>query len=137
MDLESAGGNDLNVLIVDDQASARTMLRHVVEGIGPVVKVSDFGNPIDALRWSENNTTDLLLLDYRMPTSLDLPKIEVVLLETPVPGVPYGVRGVAEMPIVPVAATIGNAVRRAIGIRITEMPMTPERIVRAIKNAGR
>ena len=67
MDLESAGGNDLNVLIVDDQASARTMLRHVVEGIGPVVKVSDFGNPIDALRWSENNTTDLLLLDYRMP----------------------------------------------------------------------
>lgn len=57
----------MNVLIVDDQASARSMLRHVVEGIGPVVKVSDFGNPIDALRWSENNTTDLLLLDYRMP----------------------------------------------------------------------
>ncbi len=77
------------------------------------------------------------LLDYRMPTSLDLPKIEVVLLETPVPGVPYGVRGVAEMPIVPVAATIGNAVRRAIGIRMTEMPMTPERIVKAIKNAVR
>lgn len=67
MDLETAGENALNVLIVDDQASARTMLRHVVEGIGPVVKVSDFGNPIDALRWSENNTTDLLLLDYRMP----------------------------------------------------------------------
>lgn len=43
------------------------MLRHVVEGIGPVVHVSDFGNPIDALHWSESNSTDLLLLDYRMP----------------------------------------------------------------------
>lgn len=57
----------MNVLIVDDQPSARTMLRHVVEGIGQAVHVSDFGNPVDALRWSESNTTDLLLLDYRMP----------------------------------------------------------------------
>ena len=42
----------MNVLIVDDQPSARTMLRHVIEGIGPAVHVSDFGNPVDALRWS-------------------------------------------------------------------------------------
>jgi two-component system response regulator RpfG len=57
----------VNVLIVDDQPSARTMLRHVVEGIGPGIRVSDFGNPIEALRWSEGNGADLLLLDYRMP----------------------------------------------------------------------
>lgn len=57
----------MNVLIVDDQPSARTMLRHVVEGIGPGIRVSDFGNPIEALRWSEGNGADLLLLDYRMP----------------------------------------------------------------------
>lgn len=75
------------------------------------------------------------LLDYRMPTALDLPMIDVVLLETPVPNVPYGVRGVAEMPIVPVAATIANAVRRAIGVRMTQMPMTPERILKALKSA--
>lgn len=43
------------------------MLRHVVEGIGPVINVSDFGNPIEALDWSEKHTADLLLLDYRMP----------------------------------------------------------------------
>ncbi len=77
------------------------------------------------------------LLDYRMPTALDLPKIDVVLLETPVPGVPYGVRGVAEMPIVPVAAAIANAVRRAVGVRMTAMPMTPERVLQAIKKARR
>lgn len=57
----------MNVLIVDDQPSARTMLRHIVEGVGPVVHVSDFGNPVDALHWSDSNDTDLLLLDYRMP----------------------------------------------------------------------
>lgn len=77
------------------------------------------------------------LLDYRMPTALDLPKIDVVLLETPVPDVPYGVRGVAEMPIVPVAAAIANAVRRAVGVRMTAMPMTPERVLQAIKKARR
>jgi two-component system, response regulator RpfG len=63
----SGGGADLNVLIVDDQPSARTMLRHIVEGVGSTVHVSDFGNPVDALHWSESNNTDLLLLDYRMP----------------------------------------------------------------------
>ncbi|HUD43336.1 MAG TPA: two-component system response regulator [Dokdonella sp.] len=57
----------MNVLIVDDQPSARTMLRHVVEAIGPGIRVSDFGSPVDALRWSDANPADLLLLDYRMP----------------------------------------------------------------------
>lgn len=57
----------MNVLIVDDQPSARTMLRHVVEAIGPGVRTADFSSPIEALRWSEGNVTDLVLLDYRMP----------------------------------------------------------------------
>jgi two-component system, response regulator RpfG len=57
----------VNVLIVDDQHSARLMLRHVIEGIGPGLTVSDFENPVEALRWSEGNSPDLLLLDYRMP----------------------------------------------------------------------
>jgi CO/xanthine dehydrogenase Mo-binding subunit len=66
---------------------------------------------------------------------LDVPKIECVILETPVPDVPYGVRGVAEMPIVPVGGAVANAVARALGVRILEMPMTPERVLRAI-NGG-
>jgi len=57
----------MNILIVDDQQSARLMLRHVIEGIGPGLTVADFGNPLEALRWSETNNPDLLLLDYRMP----------------------------------------------------------------------
>ncbi|HQV72036.1 MAG TPA: response regulator, partial [Dokdonella sp.] len=57
----------MNVMIVDDQPSARTMLRHIVEGVGPIIRVSEFGNPVDALQWSDANAPDLLLLDYRMP----------------------------------------------------------------------
>ncbi|MFT3757226.1 MAG: two-component system response regulator [Pseudoxanthomonas sp.] len=60
-------GSTLNIVIVDDQTSARTMLRHVIEDVTSELAVHDFGDPQVALNWCENNRTDLLLLDYRMP----------------------------------------------------------------------
>jgi len=57
----------VNVVIVDDQTSARTMLRHIIEDIGTEVAVHDFGEPGCALDWCESHQPDLLLLDYRMP----------------------------------------------------------------------
>ena len=57
----------MNIVIVDDQTSARTMLRHILEDISPELDVLDFGDPQVALRWCEENRPDLLLLDYRMP----------------------------------------------------------------------
>ena len=57
----------MNVLIVDDQPSQRTMFRHLLEDISPEVKVTDFGDPVEALLWSQRSAPDLLLLDYRMP----------------------------------------------------------------------
>jgi len=57
----------VNVVIVDDQTSARTMLRHIIEDIGSELAVHDFGEPESALGWCELNQPDLLLLDYRMP----------------------------------------------------------------------
>jgi len=57
----------LNIVIVDDQTSARTMLRHVIEDIAPELSVHDFGDPLTALAWCEAHPVDLLLLDYRMP----------------------------------------------------------------------
>lgn len=69
------------------------------------------------------------LLDYRMPTALDLPMIDTVLVEVANPGHPYGVRGVGEVPIVPPAAAVANAIYRATGVRMTELPMSPARIV--------
>jgi two-component system response regulator RpfG len=57
----------LNIVIVDDQTSARTMLRHILEDIGPEIEVHDFGDPQEALAWCGRDRPDLLLLDYRMP----------------------------------------------------------------------
>ena len=59
--------HQMNIVIVDDQTSARTMLRHILEDISPELDVLDFGDPQLALRWCEENRPDLLLLDYRMP----------------------------------------------------------------------
>jgi CO/xanthine dehydrogenase Mo-binding subunit len=64
-----------------------------------------------------------------MPTILDVPNIEAVILETPNPGHPYGVRGVGEVPIVPPAAAIANALYDAAGIRMNTLPMTPAKIL--------
>ncbi|MQG20740.1 MAG: xanthine dehydrogenase family protein molybdopterin-binding subunit [SAR202 cluster bacterium] len=68
-------------------------------------------------------------LDYRMPTSLDLPMIEAVLVEKRNPGHPYGARGVGEVPIVPVMASVANAVYRATGVRYQALPMSPGNII--------
>lgn len=73
------------------------------------------------------------LLDYRMPTALDLPFIDTVLVEVPASDGPYGVRGVGEVPIVPPPAALANAIYRAIGVRLTELPMSPERVWRALQ----
>jgi CO/xanthine dehydrogenase Mo-binding subunit len=71
-------------------------------------------------------------LDYRMPTTLDLPMIETLLVEVPNPGHPIGVRGVGEVPIVPPPAAIANAIYRAVGVRMTALPMSPQKVCKAI-----
>ena len=72
------------------------------------------------------------LLDYRMPTALDLPDIETILVEVPNPGHPYGVRGVGEVPIVPPLAAIANAIESATGIRMRQLPASPTRMLDAL-----
>ena len=132
---------------VDPETGQVTILRYtafqdVGRALNPVAVEGQIeGSVSQGLGWAltegfdyaaDGRLRNASLLDYRMPTALDLPQIDCVLIETPVPNVPYGVRGVAEMPIVPVAAAVGNAIRRAIGVRMTQMPMTPERIVSAL-----
>ena len=60
-----------------------------------------------------------------MPTALDLPMIETHIVEVPNPGHPYGVRGVGEVPIIPPAPAIANAIADAIGTRMRQLPMSP------------
>jgi CO/xanthine dehydrogenase Mo-binding subunit len=75
------------------------------------------------------------LLDYRIPTSMDVPHIAANVVEVPSDDHPYGIRAVGQVPIVPPAATIANAIARATGVRLRELPMTPERLHRALKQA--
>jgi CO/xanthine dehydrogenase Mo-binding subunit len=72
-------------------------------------------------------------LDYRMPVCSDVPMIDTVIVEVPNPRHPYGVRGVGETPIVPPMAAIANAVANATGIRFTQLPMSPPRVLEAIE----
>jgi two-component system response regulator RpfG len=57
----------VNIVILDDQSSMRSMLRHILEDISPELQVLDFDSPLAALDWCQGNRPDLLLLDYRMP----------------------------------------------------------------------
>ena len=75
-------------------------------------------------------------LDYRMPTSLDLPMIDPVIVEVANPGHPYGVRGVGEVPIVPPMAAIANAIYDAVGVRMTRLPMNPGSVLEALWEKG-
>lgn len=80
--------------------------------------------------------TNSSLLDYRTLTAADLPDIETIIVEKPSPAGPFGARGVGEPPIVPAPAAIANAIEDAAGVRLTELPLTPEKIALAIARGG-
>jgi CO/xanthine dehydrogenase Mo-binding subunit len=74
---------------------------------------------------------------YLLPTTLDMPvDVRPVLLELADPNGPFGARGVAEMPLVPLAPAIAAAIHDAVGVWVQEQPMTPERVLRALKRLG-
>ncbi len=73
------------------------------------------------------------LSNYIMPTSLDMPDLDIDIVENFDPTGPFGAKGVGEPTAVPTAAAILNAVHDAVGVRITSLPATAEKILRAIK----
>ncbi len=96
----------------------------VVQGIGWALTEGYFYN-------EDGTMANATFLDYRMPTTLDLPLIETVLVEVFNPGSPHGIRGVGEVPLVPPMAAIANAIYQATGQRMRELPMNPQRVVAA------
>ena len=97
----------------------------VVQGIGWALNEEYFFD-------KEGTMSNSSFLDYRMPTSLDLPMIGTVIVEVANPGHPYGVRGVGEVPIVPPMAAVANAIKDAVGVRMTQLPMSPGAVLDAI-----
>lgn len=87
----------------------------------------------EALRYDENGVVlTTTFVDYALPTAQEVPPIETHIVEVPSPRGPFGARGVGEPPVVPGAAAVANAIRDAVGVRITELPITAERVWAAL-----
>jgi CO/xanthine dehydrogenase Mo-binding subunit len=71
--------------------------------------------------------------DYKLFTTTDLPELKIAFVETDDPAGPHGAKGIGEAPMIPVAPAIANAIFDATGVRITELPMTPERVLAKLK----
>ncbi|MCJ7595634.1 MAG: xanthine dehydrogenase family protein molybdopterin-binding subunit [Desulfobacterales bacterium] len=72
-------------------------------------------------------------LEYKVPTALDMPEIRTELVEEPDPGGPFGAKGMSEGSIIAVSPAIANAVYHAVGVRCKELPITPEKVLQALK----
>jgi CO/xanthine dehydrogenase Mo-binding subunit len=79
------------------------------------------------------------ILEYKSPTSLDMPEVVTELIEEPDPRGPFGAKEVGQGPLLPIMPAVANAVYDAVGVRIDEVPITPEKILKALaeKKAGR
>ena len=97
-----------------------------VQGIGWALNEEYFYN-------RDGTMLNSSFLDYRMPTSLDVPMIDTVVVEVPNPRHPFGLRGVGEVPIIPPLAAIANAISQATGVRMNDLPITPGAITEAIE----
>ena len=131
-------------LEVDPETGKVTILRYTaVQDVGRAIHPGQVegqlqGGAVQGIGWAlyegyaydrEGAMLNPTLLDYKLPTALDVPAIETAIVEVPYPGHPYGARGVGETPIVPPPAAIANAIYRAIGKRVDRLPVTPAHIL--------
>jgi len=151
VDLESAGdgfGTHIADVEIDLGTGKTDVIRYTaLQDVGTAIHPSYVegqlqGGSVQGIGWALNEEyfmqddgkmANSSFLDYRMPTSLDLPQIDTVLVEVPNPLHPYGVRGVGETPICPPVAAIANAIKDAIGTRLYSTPMNAGSILEALK----
>jgi CO/xanthine dehydrogenase Mo-binding subunit len=132
---------------VDPETGKTTILRYTaIQDAGKAVHPSYVegqmqGGAVQGIGWAlneeyffddESRMRNASFLDYRIPTCLDVPMIETIIVEVPNPSHPYGVRGVGETPIVPPPAAVANAIHAATGHRFTELPMSPPKVWKAL-----
>jgi len=77
------------------------------------------------------------MLEYKSPTSLDMPEVDTELIEIPDPAGPFGAKEVGQGPLLPIMPAVANAVYDAVGVRIDEVPITPEKIVKALEEKAK
>ncbi len=150
VDVSEAGGafaaHVVDVEVDPDTGKTDVLRFTAVQDVGKAIHPSYVegqiqGGAVQGIGWALNEEYVLSddgemqnssFLDYRMPTSLDLPPIDAILVEVPNPVHPYGVRGVGEVPIAPPVGAIANALHDATGQRFLSAPMKPGRILEAL-----
>ena len=144
-------GNSFAVHMVDVEVDPETgkvaVLRYTaLQDVGKAIHPSYVegqiqGGVVQGIGWALNeeyvyNKSGVMdnssFLDYRMPTSLDLPMIDTVIVEIANPGHPFGLRGVGEVCIVPPMGAMANAIYNAIGVRMDVLPMSPGNVLEAL-----
>jgi CO/xanthine dehydrogenase Mo-binding subunit len=137
------GGHICDIEVDPETGRSRIVRYTALQDVGKAVHPSYVegqiqGGAAQGIGWALNeeyvyNTDGAMenagFLDYRMPVASDLPFIDTVIIEVANPLHPYGVRGVGEVPIVPPLGAVANAMRSATGIRFTELPMSPPRVL--------
>jgi CO/xanthine dehydrogenase Mo-binding subunit len=113
-------GKAINPLTIEGQ-----MQGGAVQGIGFAL--------MEQYKFDNGKVVNPSLLDYAIPTAMDVPPIETTWIENPSPTGPFGARGIGEPALVPTAPAIANAVHKAVGVRIHDLPITPDKILKAIK----
>ena len=97
----------------------------IVQGLGYAL--------LEEMTSEDGQVSSLSLGDYKIPTIADIPKLETVLLESPAGPTPYQGKGIGEISNIPIAAAIANAVADAVGVRITSLPITAEKVLAELK----
>ena len=143
-------GTHLVDVEVDPETGKVTILRYTaVQDAGKAIHPSYVegqmqGGAVQGIGWALNEEYQFdkqghmlnpSFLDYRMPTALDVPMIDTIIVEVPNPLHPYGVRGVGETPIVAPPAAIANAIAAATGLRMRSLPISPPRLWKALAEA--
>ena len=149
--MRGSGGGSFGTHLVDVEVDPHTgkveILRYTAaqdagKAVHPSYVEGQFqGGAVQGIGWALNEeyyTSDdgvmvnSTFLDYRMPTSLDVPMIDAIIVEVPNTNHPFGVRGIGETSIVPPAPAVANAIANAIGVRLYQTPMNPGRILEAL-----
>jgi xanthine dehydrogenase molybdenum-binding subunit len=116
-------GRAINPSIVEGQIQGG-----FVQGVGYAL--------MEEMILDDGKITNPTLVDYRIPSALDVPKIIPIIVETGEPTGPFGAKGVGECGLVGTAPAIANAIYDAVGVRIKELPLTPERVLAGLRELG-
>jgi CO/xanthine dehydrogenase Mo-binding subunit len=91
---------------------------------------------MEEIKIERGKTLNPNFVDYKVPTSLDMPEMVPILVEATHEGGPYGAKGLGEPALAPTAPAIANAIYDAVGVRIRELPITPDKVLKALKEKG-